>query len=155
MSGDLKPRIKRLRRLLDLRETLSDAAEAGVRESEQQVRNLEAAKRTLEENIRDARTEASKSQTLSGHRLRVVERFVESLERRSASAQYNIEKTTAVLERRRSDWVEALRQQRIVERSLKRRSLEWQRLDDASTQKLLDDSYNGKIARDEGKGRRG
>jgi flagellar export protein FliJ len=147
VDGDLKARVTRLQRLLDVREALSRAAEAGVRESEQQVDRLDAVRRGLETELHNVRTETVQTRRLSGNRLRIIEQFIQALERRNASAQYNLEKAHHQLERRRHEWVEALRDQRIAERSLKRKSRDLRRATDTLEQKSMDDAFNSKIVR--------
>jgi flagellar export protein FliJ len=147
MSESLKPRIQRLRRLLSLRETLSDAAEAGVRESQQLVDRLDANRRSIEENIAATRNETAQLTSVAGQKLSMVERFVQALENRHVSVQYSLDKAKVSLDRRRDEWVEALRQQRIVERTLRRQKAQLERHNDMTTQKIMDESHNGRLAR--------
>lgn len=147
MAENMKPRLQRLRRLLSIRETMSDAAEAGVRESQQLVDKLDATRRNIEENIATTRHETAQIKSIEAPKLGVIERFVQALENRQVSVAYSLEKAKVTLDRRRDEWVEALRQQRIVERTLRRQKAQVERYADVVAQKAMDDSHNASLTR--------
>src|SRR5687767_13259852 len=141
MSDQLKPAIKRLKRLLQVRETLSTAAEAAVREAEQEVHRLHTIQETIAGNIRSVREETAYSESFSEGRVQLAEKYIKSLQIGSVKVRQDLEKADKTLERHRIDWVHALGQQRITEKILERRLHESERIDDTANQKSMDDSF--------------
>ena len=150
MADELKPAIKRLKRLLQVRETLSNAAEAALRESEHEVHRLNTAQEVIAGNIRGVRAETAYSESFTVNRVQLAETYIKSLEIGGIKVRQELEKADKILERRRIDYVHALSQQRITEKILEQRLHESQRIDDIATQKAMDDSHLGKMVRSMG-----
>jgi flagellar export protein FliJ len=136
--------VKRLQKLVEIRETLAGAAEGPVRESEQRIRSLNETRQTIRESVQHARSEKSGARVQSAARLRIIERFINTLQARDASIQYNIERAEQTLEKQRRAWIEARREQKIAEKALERQSRQSQRTDEIALQRSMDDGFNAK-----------
>ena len=147
MSGELKSSSRRLQRLAQIRKTLTDAAEASVRESEREILMLEAARETISGKIETERAGIAYCKTSSGSELQLREEVIESLRVRRESVQLSLEDARRNLESRRYEWREAMSRQRIAEKIRDRKLLELSRKTEAVSQKAMDDTFAGRLIR--------
>jgi len=140
MKDPTKSDLQRLARLVRIRQTHSSAAEAGVKQSQGEVRRLEAAGEEAAGNIQDTRAEIAYLKTAPAHDIQSSERYIEALEYQRKLIQQSLVKATDNLEQRRQEWTEAMRDERLAEKLQERRLHEWQREDDVAQQKLQDDA---------------
>ena len=147
MKDDLKSHLKRLERLSQIRQTYVSVAEAGVKTAEGEVRKLEAADDQVAGNIQHTRAEIAYRQTASGHDLQSGEKYIQALQTQRKTIQLSLEKATGNLEQRRSDWTEAMREQKVVEKMQERRLHQWERADSVEVQKQQDDASVGRYVR--------
>jgi flagellar export protein FliJ len=140
MKDPTKSDLRRLDRLVRIRQTHSSAVEADVKQSESEVRRLEAAREETAGNIQDTRAEIAYLQTATGHEIQSNERYIQALEHQRKLIQQSLVKATDNLEQRRQEWTEAMREERIAEKLQERRLHQWQREDDVAQQKLQDDA---------------
>ena len=147
MKEGLKASLKRLDRLFQIRETYVSVAEAGVKQAEGDVRRLEAADTEVAGNIQHTQAGIAYLQTASGNDLQNGEKYIEALQIQRKNIQQSLEKATGNLEQRRSEWTEAMREQKIVEKVQERRLHQWEREDDVANQKTQDDASIGRYIR--------
>ena len=147
MSDHLKSNIKRLQRLLQVRQMVAGVAEANVRETENQLQNLNHAQEEILGKIQMTRAEIAYSTTMSGEEVAIGEKRIQALHLRHKSIQQAVENARGKLEHRRREWVEARREQKIVEKIRERRLLEWERTEEVSKQKSVDDASIGRFIR--------
>ncbi len=147
MKDGLKAGLKRLERLVQIRQTYVSAAEAGVKRAEGEVRRLETADSEVAGNIQDTRAGIAYLQTASGHSLQSTEKYIQGLELQRKNIQQSLEKATTNLDDRRRQWTEAMREQKIIEKMQERRLHQWEREDDVTKQKIQDDASVGRYVR--------
>jgi flagellar export protein FliJ len=140
MKNVLKNTLKRLERLVQIRQTYVTAAEAGVKQAEHAVRRLEAADREVAGNIRITQAGIAYLQTATGRDVQSGERYIKALETQRKLIQLSLEKATGNLEQRRQEWTEAMREQKIAAKLQERRLHQWERADDKAEQKSQDDA---------------
>ena len=140
--------VKRLDRIADIRETVATAAEARLREAELQARDLESQAEAIDRQIQLIRAEITQTTGLTGHATQQNEKFILRLDKQRALVMQALENAKRIVADRQRQWMEARREQRIIERLQDKRLLEWQRHQDAARQKAADDNYIGKIARE-------
>jgi len=140
MKDGLKANLRRLERLVRIRQTLSSVAEAGVKQAETAVRNLEAADRETVGNIRDTQAGIAYLQTAASEDIQRSGTYLQALELQRKLIQQSLERATDNLTHRRDEWTEAMREERIAEKLQERRLHKWQREDDTAQQKSQDDA---------------
>ena len=113
---DLKASLKRLERLVQIKQTYVSVAEANVKQAEGEVRQLETAENAITGNIQHTQAEIAYLQTATGQDLQSSENYIHSLELQRKLIQQSLEKATTNLDQRRSEWTEAMREQRIIEK---------------------------------------
>ena len=147
MKDGLKSGLKRMERLVQIRQTYVSVAESGVKTAEHEVRTLEAAEGKVDGNIQDTRAEIAYRQTATGHDLQTGERYIQALQTQRKLIQQSLDTATGNLEQRRRDWTEAMREQKVVEKMQERRLHQWERADSVEVQKQQDDASVGRYVR--------
>jgi flagellar export protein FliJ len=143
----LKSGLKRLERLVEIRQTYVSVAEAGVKTAEGEVRQLEAADNAVAGTIQNARGEIAYRQTSTGHDLQTGEKYIAALQAQRKIIQQSLETASSNLEQRRREWTEALREQKLIEKMQERRLHQYEHADDVETQKQQDDASVGRYVR--------
>jgi len=140
--------LERIERLVEVRETYVTAAEARVKEAEAMVRYFQ------EELARNA-AEASKTReeiaylkTLSGFEIQAREKHILSLNFKARQLNLDLDKANQLLEKRRAEWRETMKEKKIVERVQERRQQQWQHHVDVMEQKQVDEISVGRFARE-------
>jgi flagellar FliJ protein len=139
-SQNLKSNLKRLERVSEVRRAFVIAAEARVREADQQVRQFAEAAEEIAGKMRDMQEEFSYVQRTTGDQIQGHEQCIRSLGRQSDQARQDLDRARMSLELSRAEWTEAMREQKIVERVKQRRLRDWNRRDDAEKQKATDEN---------------
>jgi flagellar export protein FliJ len=147
MSEQLRAHTQRLKRLLQIRQTMADAAEAQLRESTYRLRSLEQAEEAVTGKIQNAREEIAYSVSLSGEELHLSENLIGALFLNRHSIRENLEKARDTLAIRQRQWKQAMSELRMVEKIQDRRLQELSRKDEVANQRSMDDSYIGKLVR--------
>ncbi len=140
--------VKRLDRIAAIRETMASAAEAHLREAERQVRDIEGQAEAIDRHIQLIRAQITQTSGLSGHATQQNEKFILRLNKQRAVVMQALENAKKIVAERQQQWMEARREQRIIERLQDKRLLAWQRHEDSARQKAADDNYIGKIVRE-------
>ena len=139
MNDALKSNLKRLERLVRIRQTLSTAAEANVKQAEGEVRTLEAADSVTVGNIKDTQAGIAYLRTAAGEDIQRSQTYLQALEQQRKLIQQSLETATGNLTDRRGEWTEAMREEKIAEKLQERRLHQWQRENDTEQQKSQDD----------------
>lgn len=139
--------IKRLDRVSAMRQTMAGVAEARVKESENVVRDIQLEEEQLVRKIRDTRAEITYRGAMSGRDMQHNEKYIEVLGKVRVGIQQRLEKAKVVLAERHQEWIEARREQKIIERLQERRLHEWQRQEEIALQKAVDESFIGRLVR--------
>ena len=147
MKDALKASLKRLERLVQIRDTYVDAAEAGVKQAERELRGLEAAEREVAGNIQQVQAGIAYLKTATGHDVQVDDRYIQALSRQRKQLQQLLEKAADNLEHRRREWTEAMREQKIAAKLQERRLHQWEREGDTAQQKSQDDDAIARYVR--------
>jgi flagellar export protein FliJ len=147
MSDGLKGSLKRLERLFQIRQTYVSVAEAGVKQAEGEVRRLENADAEVAGNIQHTQAGIAYIQTATGQDIQNGERYIQALKQQRRLLRQSLETATGNLELRRSEWTEAMREQRVIEKVQERRLHQWEREDDVANQKSQDDITIGRYVR--------
>jgi flagellar export protein FliJ len=140
--------LDRIKRLVEVRQTYVTAAEAGVREAESVVRYFQNEAEQTARQIQQAREGIAYLKSLTGHDIQTRERHISSLNLRARQLAQDIEKAKQVVEKRRGEWRETMKDKKIVERVQERRLQEWVRSVDVMEQKQVDEMSVGRHARD-------
>lgn len=140
MSDGPKDRLKRLARLLQIRETYVSVAETNVKQAEGEVRKFEQAETVVTGQIQDTRAGIAYLQTASGSEIQNSEKYIFALQLQSKLIQQSLEKAASKLEQRRREWTEAMREQKIIEKMQERRLHQWERDDNVAKQKSQDEN---------------
>jgi flagellar export protein FliJ len=147
MADQLRVHTQRLKRLLQIRQTLANAAEAQVHESSERVFKLENAQQGVTGQIQSTLEEIAYSPRLSGIELHLSEKFIRTLYSNRQSIKENLEKAKDNLEVRRRQWREAMSELKVVEKIQDRRLQELSRKDEVANQKSMDDAFIVKLVR--------
>ena len=147
MKDRLRDSLKRLERLVQIKQTYVSVAEANVKSAEGEVRRLETAENEIVGNIQHTQAGIAYLQTATGQDVQSSERYIEALGVQRKVIQQSLEKATTNLEQRRGEWTEAMREQKIVEKVQERRLHQCERDDDVANQKSQDDMTVGRHAR--------
>jgi flagellar export protein FliJ len=139
-SQDPKSNLKRLERLLEVRQTFVSAAETRVKQAERQVMAMENAAETAARKIHDTRAAMACVQRTTGDQLQSFEKYIRLLIAQAEQAQQALEAARRELDMRRAEWTEAMREQKIIERMRERRFQEWQRYEDVEDRKAVDEN---------------
>ena len=147
MKDGLRGNLKRLERLIQIKQTYVSVAEANVKEAEGEVRQLETAESDVAGNIRHTQAGIAYLQTATGHDIQSGEKYIHALQLQRRLIQQSLEKATGKLEQRRSEWTEASREEKIIEKVQERRLHQCEREDDATNQKSQDEVSVGRYVR--------
>lgn len=147
MSDRLKGSLKRLERLFHIRETYVSVAEAGVKQAEGEVRRLENADSEAAGQIQQTQAGIAYLKTAKGNDLQTGERYIEALKQHRKVIRQSLETATTNLVQRRSEWTEAMKEQKIIEKLQERRLHQSEREDDVAMQKSQDDAFIGRYVR--------
>jgi len=147
MKDGSRSSLKRLERLVQIKQTYVSVAEANVKQAEDQVRQLETAENQITGNIQHTQAGIAYLQTATGHDVQSGEKYIHALEVQRKLIQQSLEKATSNLEQRRGEWTEAMREQKIVEKVQERRLHQCERDDDVTNQKSQDEISVGRYVR--------
>src|SRR5262245_8080497 len=147
MNDGLKANLRRLERLVRIRQTLASVSEASVKQAEGEVRNLEAADSVTVGNIQDTQAGIAYLRTAAGEDVQRSETYLRALERQRKLIQQSLEKANDNLTHRRVEWTEEMREERIAERLQERRLHQWQRETATAQQKSQDDASIARYVR--------
>ena len=147
MTDGLKASLERLERLVHLRQTYVSVAEAGVKQAEGEMRRLESANNELTGNIRATQAGIAHLQSSTGQAVQISERYMRALEYQRKLIQQSLVKATTNLDLRRSEWTEAMREEKIVAKLQEHRVHQSVREDDAVQQKSQDDASISRYVR--------
>jgi flagellar export protein FliJ len=147
MKDGQRAGLKRLERLVQIRETYVSVAEANVKSAEGEVRRLETAEHEITGNIRNTQAGIAYLQTATGEEVQSGEKYIHALEFRRKLIHRSLEDATSNLDRRRSEWTEAMREQKIIEKVQERRLHQCERDDDVANQKSQDEMSVGRFVR--------
>jgi flagellar export protein FliJ len=141
--------LDRVERLVGVRQTYVTAAEAAVREAEVLVRYFEEAAETIARQIQQTREGIAYLKSLSGHEVQTREKHILSLNFKARQIAQDLEKAVQMLDKRRAEWRETMKDKKIVERVQERRLQEWERSVDVLEQKQVDEMSVGRHARNQ------
>jgi flagellar export protein FliJ len=147
MNDPLKESLKRLDRLVEIRQTYVAVAEAGVKEAEGEVRRLEASEREIAGHIQHNQALIAYLRTATGHDVQTRATYILALEKQRKLIMQSLEAATGNLEHRRREWTEAMREEKIVTKLQERRLQQWEREDDAAQQKSQDETSIARYVR--------
>ncbi len=147
MSAQLQNHGERLKRLLKIRQTLADSAEAQVRESADQVRNLERAEASVAGEIQNTREEIAYSPSLSGNELNLNEKYIRALSANLQNIRKDLENAKHTLEIRQRQFRQAMSDVKVTEKLQDRRLQELTRKNEAANQKTMDDGFIRSLVR--------
>ena len=147
MKDGLKASLKRLERLVQIKQTYVSVAEANVKQAEGKVRELETAEGEVAGNIRHTQAGIAYLQTATGQDVQSSEKYIHALELQQKAIRQSLEKATTNLEQRRGEWTEAMREQKIIEKVQERRVHQCERDDDVTNQKSQDEISVGRYVR--------
>jgi flagellar export protein FliJ len=139
--------LDRIERLVDVRQTYVTAAEARVKEAEAVVRYFENEAATNARQAQQTREEIVYLTTLAAHQVQAREKHILSLNFKARQIAQDLEKAVQMLEKRRAEWRETMKEKKIVERLQQRRSQQWQHSVDVMQQKQVDEMSVGRFAR--------
>ena len=147
MNDGQKAGLKRLERLVQIKQTYVSVAEANVKSAEGEVRQLETAEHEITGNIQDTRAGIAYLQTATGEEVQSGETYIKALELHRKAIQQSLVKATNNLEKRRGEWTEAMREQKIIETVQERRSHQCEHDDEVANQKSQDEMTIGRYVR--------
>ena len=147
MKQSRNANLKRLDRLVRIRQTYASVAETDLKQAESEVRRLEAADDETVGNIQDTRAEIAYLQSTSGHDIQRTENYIRALTRQRQIIHRSLETATSNLDRRRDEWTEAMREEKIAEKLQERRLHQWQRENDITQQKSQDEASIARYVR--------
>ena len=147
MKDEQRASLKRLERLVHIKQTYVSVAEANVKSAEGEVRRLETAEQEITGNIQDTQAGIAYLQTATGQEVQSGENYIKSLELQRKVVQKSLERATSNLEQRRSEWTEAMREQKIMEKVQERRLHQCERDDNVADQKSQDEMSVGRYVR--------
>jgi len=145
--NDTQRSLERIERLVAVRHTYVAAAEARVREAEVFVRYLEGEAEKTARQIQQCREGIAYLKTLSGHEIQAREKHIFSLNFKARQIAQELEKAGELLDKRRAEWRETMKDKKIVERVQERRLHDWARSVDVKEQKAVDEMSVGRHAR--------
>ena len=139
MKQGLKESLKRLDRLVHIRQTYVSVAEAAVKQAESEVRHLQQADSEIAGNIQRTQAGIAYLQTAKGSEIHKDEKYIQALKEKRKLIHQSLALATGNLEKRRLEWTEAKKDQQIIEKLRERRLHQWEREDDVANQKTQDD----------------
>ena len=148
MKDGRKSSLKRLERLVQIKETYVSVAEANVKQAEGKVRQLESAEQEIDGNIQNTQAGIAYLKTATGQEVQSGEKYIQALEVHRKLIHRSLVDATTNLEQRRSEWTEAMRDKKIIEKVQERRLHQCERADDVANQKLQDEMTVGRFVRE-------
>jgi flagellar export protein FliJ len=145
MKDGHKSSLKRLERLVQIKQTYVSVAEANVKHAERAVRQLETADQEITGNIQNTQAGIAYLQTATGQEVQSSETYIQALEVHRKMIRRSLEDATTNLEQRRREWTEAMREQKIIEKVQERRLHQCERDDDVANQKSQDEISVGRF----------
>jgi len=147
MKEGLKGSLKRLDRLVQIRQTYVSVAEAAVKQAESEVRRLQQADSEIARNIQHTQAGIAYLQTATSNEIQTGEKYIQALKEQRKVIHQSLAVATGNLEKRRLEWTEAMKEQRIIEKLRERRLHQWEREDNVANQKTQDDVSIGRYVR--------
>jgi flagellar export protein FliJ len=147
MTYGQKTSLKRLERLVQIKQTYTLCVQANVKIAEGEVRQLEKVEREITGSIRHTQAGIAYFQTAQGQEVQSGADYIKALELHRKVVKQSLEKATNKLEQRLSEWTEAMREQRIFEKVQERRLNQYKRDDEVAAQKLQDEISLGRYVR--------
>jgi flagellar export protein FliJ len=142
-------RLRRIERLVGIRQSYLTAAEGRVREAEQQVRLREEAAAEKDRQIRQSQAEIAYLDHATGASIQNRERHIFGLLLRARQAHEALEKAKIVLEARRREWRESKREHKVIVTVQERRLLEWRQIINVAEQRQIDEMTVAQYARNQ------
>ena len=146
--NEQQQRLHRIDRVAEVRQSYVMAAEGRVREAEMYVRLCEEKAAEQDRQIRQVREEIAYLDHATGESIQNRERYIFSLHIRARQAREALDKAKKVLDGRRVELRETLRDKKVIEKLQERRLHEWQHSVDVAEQKSVDEMTIGQYARD-------
>ena len=147
MNDTLKTNLKRLERLVQLRQTYVDIAEANVKQAEAEVRRLETEDKDNTGNIRETRAGIAYLQSAPGDHVKNSARYLQALELQRKLIRQFLAKANTQLAQRRGEWTEAMREEKIAAKLQERRLNQRDYKDNVAQQKSQDEAFIGSYVR--------
>jgi flagellar export protein FliJ len=147
MKQGLKESLKRLNRLVHIRQTYVSVAEAAVKQAEGDVLRLQQAESEIVGNIQRTQAGIAYLQTATSNELQTAEKYIQALKEQRKLVHRSLAVATGKLEKRQVEWTEAMKEQQIIEKLRERRLHQWEREDDVANQKTQDDVSIGRYIR--------
>jgi flagellar export protein FliJ len=144
-----KEKLRRSERLAGIRQSFLTAAEGRVREAEQQLRLREETAAERDRQIRQTQEEIAYLNHASGASIQNRERFIFGLLVRARHAHEALEKARIVLESRRREWREAMREYKVIVKVQERRLQEWRHIVNVADQRHIDEMTVAQHARNQ------
>jgi len=144
-----KEKLRRIERLVGIRQSYLTAAEGRVREAEQQVRLRAESAAEKDGQVRQAQAEIAYLDHSTGASIQNRERYIFGLLLRARQAHEALEKARIVLEGRQREWRECLRDQKVIMKVQERRLLEWRQIIDVTEQRQVDEMTVAQHARNQ------
>jgi flagellar export protein FliJ len=147
--NELKEKLRRTERLAEIRQSFLTAAEGRVREAEQKVQQAAEAAAEKDGQIRQTQAEIAYLDHASGASIQNRERYIVGLFVRARQAHETLEKARIVLEARRREWREAMRDYKVIVKLQERRLQEWEQIVDVTDQRHIDEMTVAQHARNQ------
>ena len=139
MSGEVRDSLKRLDRLIQIKRTYVSLAEANLKAAESEVLQLQTAESEIALNIQELRAGIAYMSTAVAGDLQNGEKCIEALQLHRKQVRERLEEATRSLEQRRTEWTEAMREEKVIGNAQKRRSDRFDREEEVSCEKAQDD----------------
>jgi flagellar export protein FliJ len=136
---DSQHRLRRVDRLVEIRQTYVMAAEGRVREAEHQVRLGEETVAACDRQIQQVMAEIAYLDHSTGASIQNRERYIFTLHVRARQARESLDKARKTLEARMQEWSTAKRDQKVIEKLQERRLQEWKHSVATDEQKSVDE----------------
>jgi flagellar export protein FliJ len=147
MRDGQKAGLKRLERLVQIKQACVSVAETNVKTAQGEVGRLESAERAITGDIQDTKAGIAYLHTATGEEVQSGEKYIKALEIHRKLIHQSLETATNNLEQRRSEWTEAMREQKIIEKVQERRLHQCERDDEVANQKSQDEMSVGRFVR--------
>jgi len=142
-------KLRRTERLARIRQSYVTAAESRVREAELQFRLREEVAADKDGQIRQIQAEIAYLDHASGASIQNRERYIFGLFVRARQAHEALEKARIVLEGRRREWREAMRDHKVIVKLQERRLQEWEQIVEVTDQRHIDEMTVAQHARNQ------
>jgi len=139
VSDQVKDSLKRLDRLIHIKRIYVSLAEANLKDAESEVLRLQTAESEIALNIQELRAGIAYMNTAVAGDLQNGEKCIEALQLHRKQVRERLEEATRSLEQRRTEWTEAMREEKVIGKAQKRRSDRFDREEEVSHQKAQDD----------------